>query len=434
MEPMTMMIAGQMISGLAQAYTSEKARGASAAELAKIKELYEGIIPPDYDVSIDAPPRFHKEAIASPKFQAALQSPSFDMSKFTPQNLEQVGKYAPQLAPLIKEAAPTLIQNSETMTKGRAAQTKALERLTKIGEGGFDPEYAQKVDEAGRSAQQEAQSRQSSLMDSFARRGVGGSGLELAAAMGSNAQAMDRSAMANQQAATDAYRNQLSALSQGAELGGNMFSQDANLQETNANIINQFNQRMSTAQQAWEKQRADQMNEAQVRNLAEKQRIADSNVGMANDAEMANRSRIDDLSKFNYNAQVGQQGRSDDLAKFKYNSAVDERGYQDNIAKYLAEWKAGQKKNQNAIKSQQYGDQMSRASGLAGMYQGNANNILSAAGDRNSAISGIAGAATNMGMNYQQKEDSKIARQEDRDFQERMAKNYGYQPGAYVKG
>lgn len=424
MDPLTIgvLVGGQAISGLVQYYNAEKARGASSAELKKIETLFNNIKPPDYDLSIDAPPAYHTEAVQSPKFAASIQSPKFDMSKFSPEKLAQVAQYVPTMAPLIKEAAPQLIQNSETMQKGRAAQIKALEKLTQIGEGGFDPEYAQKVQTAARQAQSEAQSRQESLMDSFARRGIGGSGLELAAAMSGNAQAMDRSAMANQQAATDAYRNQMQALAQSADLGGQLFSQDQNLQGTNAGIINAFNQRMSAAQQNWEQRRAQEMNDAQVRNLSEQQRIADANTNNTNVAAMADRSRMDDLTKFGYNAAVQQQGRGDQLAQDDYSRRVNERGYQNTLADSIAQWKSQQKDKQNTLKTQMFNNDMNKASGLAGRYQGNAQNILQQAADRNQAISGLSGAASNIAMGYQASQD----KQADRDWRESMAKKYGY--------
>lgn len=423
MDPITVAtIAGSAISGLAQYYNAEKARGASEAELKKIEDLYNNIKPPNYDVSIDAPPQYHAQAIQSPQFAASIQSPKFDLSKYTPEKLTQVAKYVPEMAPMIKEAAPQLIQNSSTMKLGRDAQIAALKKLSSIGSGEFDPEYAQKVQQAARQAQSEAQSRQQSLMDSFARRGLAGSGLELAASLAGNAQSMDRQAMTNQQAATDAYRNQMSALAQSGQIGGQLFAQDQNLQAQNAGIINAFNQRMSAAQQNWEQQRAQALNDAQVRNLAEQQRISDQNTNNANAATLADRQRMDELAKFGYNANMQQQQRSDTLAQNDYNRQLNERNYQNSLAESIANWKAQQKANQNNLKTQTFNNQMNQANGLAGQYRSNAQNILQSAADRNQAISGLAGAASTIGMNYQAQQD----RQADRDWRQSMAQKYGY--------
>ncbi len=394
MDPITAVaIGGSLISGLVQYYNAEKARGASADQLKKIEAQFNNIKPPDYNVSIDAPPALHQQAIESPQFSASIQSPKFDMSKLSPEKLKSVGDYIPALAPLIKEVAPTTIQNSEDMKFGRQAQMDALKKFMQVGEGGFDPEYAQKVQEASRSAQTEAQGRQGALMDTYARRGLGGSGLELAAQLGSNSQAMDRLASSNQQAATDSYKNQLQALAQGAGLGGDIRNQDQSLQAQNASIINSFNQRMSSQQQNWEQQRADALNQAQVQNLSNKQKIADTNVNNSNTFALNQQNRGDDLTKYGYGAQIDAQKRQDALAQQQYQNKTNERNTQNSIAQTLADWNASQRKYSNELKSQTYQNQMGMAAGKSGMYQANAQNILSAAQDKNQAIGGATNAA-----------------------------------------
>ncbi len=423
MDPITAVaIGGSLISGIVQHYNAEKARGANEDELRKIEEMFNAIKPPDYDVSIDAPPELHREAIASPKFSASIQSPNFDMSKLSPARLELVGKYVPDLAPLIKEVAPTTIQNTGDMQTGRNAQLAALKKFTQVGEGGFDPEYEQKIQQAARSAQTEAQGRQGALMDTYARRGLGGSGLELAAQLGSNSQAMDRLASTNQQAASDSYKNQLQALAQGANLGGQIQSQDQSLQSQNASIINSFNQRMSQQQQDYEQQRANQLNQAQVQNLANAQNVSNQNVSNQNQFALNQQGRTDDLAKYGYGAQVDAQKRQDALAQQQYGNQVNERNTQNSIAQSLADWNANQKKTQNSLKSQQYQDQLGKASGLAGNYQAQGQSALQAAADKNQAISGISGAVTQGALAYGNQQQTA----DDRAWREKMAKQYGY--------
>lgn len=388
----------QVVSGLVQAYNSEKARGAAKDKLNQIESLYNQIVPPDYDLSIQDPPALHTEAVQSPKFAASVASPSFDTSAFTPEKLQSVGKLVPQLAPLVKEVAPTLVQYSKDMKTGRQAQLNALDKLTKVGEGGFDPEYAQKIQQAEQKSQQVARASQASLMDSYNRRGVGGSGLELAAQLQGNASAMNNAAMSNQQAATDAYKNQLNALAQGAQLGGQIFGQDQSMQEQNAAIINAFNQRMSSAQQNWEQRNADVMNQAASRNLENEQSIANQNVMNKNQAALADRSRIDDLSKFNYNANVQQQNRTDQLAQQQYQNQLGERGYQNQIAQSLADWKNQQIQQQNQNKQALFNNDMSLNAARSGNLNAAAQMAMQYARDRNEQIQGTTDAVTNAAM------------------------------------
>jgi hypothetical protein len=406
MEPVTASIAigASLLSGLVQYYNAEKARGASQDQLKKIEQQFDSIKPPEYNLSIDAPPQYHMEAIQSPQFQ------QMDMRNITPEKLQQVGTYVPELAPLIKEAAPTLVQNTEDMKFGRQAQMDALKKFMQVGEGGFDPEYEQKVQQAARSAQTEAQGRQGALVDSFARRGLSGSGLELAAELGSNSQAMDRLAASNQQAATDSYRNQLQALAQGAGLGGQIQNQDQSLQAQNASIINSFNQRMSSAQQNYEQQRADAMNQAQVRNLSEQQRVADANTANTNQFALNQQGRGDEMTKY-----------QNSLAQQQYGNQVNERNTQNSLAQSLADWNANQRKYGNQLQSQQYQDQLGKASGKSGQYQAQANNILQSAADRNQAISGVSGAINQGALAYGNQQN----KANDQKWQEELAKKYG---------
>lgn len=434
MDPITIGVVGAaVIGGLVQAYNSEKARGASKEKLAEIERSYKALIPPDYDLSIQDPPELHAQAIQSPKFAAAVQSPNFDISAYTPEKLKEVGQLAPQLAPFIKEVTPTLIQQTETMKKGKDAQIQALDKLTKIGAGGFDPEYAQKVQQAQSGAQAQARAQQASLMDSMNRRGIGGSGLEMAAALQGNASAMNSSAQAQQQAATDAYHNQLNALSQGANIGAQLYSQDQSTQAQNANIINLFNQRMSAAQQNYEQNNANVLNQAAASNLANKQNIANQNVQNSNAAAMADRQRLDDLAKFGYTSAVQQQQIANQNAQTQYGNAVNERAYQNSIAQSLADWQNNQRLQNDARKQQMFNNEMAKTAGAAGVGQTQANSILQSAADRNQGISGITNAAVTGATMYQGQQNSADALAAEAKQRELDRQAYGTNPAAAGK-
>ncbi len=426
MEPLTISAIATIIGGLAQAYTAEQARGASQEKLDQIAEMYNNIKPPEYDVSIDAPPQLQKQALASPMFAQAVQAPSFDMSKFTPEKLKVIGTYSPQLAPLIKEVAPTLIQKTADMGTGRQAQLDALKKFSQVGAGGFDPEYAQKVQKASEATQQEAQGRQGALADSFARRGLGGSGLELAANMAGNAQGMNRLAGENQAAAASSYQNQLNALAQAAGIGSNIQNQDQSLQSQNAGIINSFNQRMSTAAQNQANNSAEMMNQAAMRNLSEGQRVADTNVNNANTAAVSERNRGDELAKFGYGAQMDAAKMQNQNAQNTFQNQVGERNNQNSVATTLAQWAADQKAKQNQLKSQTYNNQMGNAAANAGMYRDQSNTLLGQAADRNQAISGVTGAINTGALAYQ----NSVDKTEDRKMKQKMLDQYGYTGGA----
>lgn len=398
MEPMTMMAGAAALGGLVQLYNSEQARGAARDRLDEIERLYNSIKPPDYDLSITDPPKLHEEALRRPEFSSAVAAPKFNLEKLSPRELKLVGQMVPEVAPYIEEAAPQVLQKTQDMKTGREAQLAALKRLMSIGSGEFDPSLAQEQMAAQRRAEAEAEARSQSLLQDFARRGQGGSGLSFAAQMGGNAQAMDRLAQANMSAASDAYRNRLQALAQGAQLGSAIGAEDTSFQARNADIINAFNDRLSRNRQAWEQQRAAALNNAQQYNLGVAQGLSNQNVENQNRYDLTNQQRLDNLARYNYENQVSERNRADDLAKWGYAQDVADRNYANQLAMSKASWQAGEKDKRNSLLNRQYQDELSRAGLKAGVSMQQSNNDISAAQDRNAAIQGLA----NAGMVYAQ--------------------------------
>ena len=428
MDPISLgIVAGvSVISGLVQYYNAEKARGAEKKRLDEIEALFNKIKPPDYNVSIVEPPEVHQQAIQMPQFSDPATAPQWNLDKLEPKDLKQVQKFTPEVAPLILEAEPKLIEKSPEMAQGLEAQKSALRRFMSIGEGkDGDPLLAQKLQDAKRSTQAEAQSRAASIAQDFERRGLGGSGMELAAKIGAASQAMDRNAQMGMAAEAEAYRNQLNALAQGANLGGQIYGQEQSTQARNADTINAFNQRMSKRQQDWEQMRADALNNADLRNIQEAQRIADYNTMAGNQAAMADRARLDDLTKFNYGANINERNRADDLAKWKYGAQGQERAYQDARDVLNRKWKQENIDRQNAMKQRQYADQMQQASNKAGIGDRQIAATLGRAQDTNAAIQGLANVGAMYGMNMGQQNQANQRLKQEQDFKREMLAKYG---------
>lgn len=404
MDPITLgiMAGASVLGGLAQYHSAEKGRKASKRQLDKIEAIFNAIKPPDYDLSITDPPQLHMEKLSLPEFSDPLFAPKFDLSKLSPEDIKMIGKMNPELPALIYEAEPTLIEKTKDMEEGREAQLRALRKLSQIGESDFDPEYQQRVQEAARQAQGQAQSRQASIMQDFARRGVAGSGLNLASQMGATASAMDRAAQVNQAAATDAYRNRLNALMSGAQLGSQIGTEDRDLQSRNAGIINAFNQRVSRQQQDYENARAAAMNNAQRYNIGVGQGIEAQNVSARNQAAMADQARIDALAKYGANFAQSEAARADRNAQQQYQNRFGQQQYQNTLAAGQAAWEAGEKDKQNALRRQQFQDQTAIAQGKSGIAGQQAAGEISAARDRNALIQGLTNTALMGGMASQQ--------------------------------
>lgn len=232
-----------------------------------------------------------------------IQLPNFDVKSIKPEDFQLIQKYIPEAAPYIAEKNPKLIEETAKMKEGSEAQIGALRRLMQASSGN-DPEYLAKMNQSARRAQQEAQSRQASILQDAQRRGALNSGMQMASQMQAGAGSMDALAMQQQGQAADSYRNQLEALRQGAALGGDIRQGDIALQSRNNDVINQFNQRNTAAQQAYANQRADIANSAQKYNVGMAQDLANKNVAGRNESAVRNQDMMNRLAQQNYTNQV----------------------------------------------------------------------------------------------------------------------------------
>lgn len=271
------LIGGAIIAAnaIAQAYVANKQMGAEQDRLDDIRAEFDRIKPPELNMSLDEYITKNKGVL--PDYG---NLPTFEF--LTPEQFKAIEKYNPEFAGYVAQKSPELVKRSAVGEEGLSAQRQALRKLMLTGSLEQDPELMQKFSEADRNAQIGAQSRQQSLMQDYARRGQAGSGLQLAAQLGAGESAMDRSAQMSQQAASEAYRNRLQQLMQGAQLGGQMEQRDIGLQGSNADIINRFNEMTSKNYQNWLNQKANTANEAQKYNIEQAQDVANKNVNLQN--------------------------------------------------------------------------------------------------------------------------------------------------------
>ena len=378
-------LAVSAISGLAGLYQAEKARGASQRRLDKIARLFASITPPDYDMSIEEPPSMQRKNLQK-NFAMELPKTKFDESK-----IRAIGTYMPEFPKKVEEEAPQLLKETKTTEKGKAAQEKALSEFQRIAETSNDPRFRLLVERAKKRAQSEAQSRGDTIKTQMARRGLSGSGMELASQIGSSAEAMDRHGDMEMKAAADAYRNRLEALARGADLGRSLSEQDLSKQRTNLDIINRFNQRMSDRAQRMSEMRAEGMNAAQRRNMSEAQRL-----------EELNRRRADTIAGVRGQEARADVRRADEIKRWGYGQ------------------RAANRDRSNQLKRQMYEDQLSRARGAAGLADTRNQYDMSAARDKAAAWQGM-GDAASKGLGYigQMYADKAAKKDEDNDRQYR---------------
>jgi len=280
---------------------------------------------------------------------ANIDNPQYDFSQLSPEQYAVVAKYIPQLAKVLEEKAPQVVQRSGVGKEALGARMSALQKLRQASEQ-KDLESQLAMEEANNNARQQNSILQATNAQSMARRGIApGSGLEFAQMLSGQAQSAQDAAAGGRMAALEGRKRALGALRDSADIASSVDRDELNLATGNADIINQFNARTANRQQQVMNMNTEAVNDGNRFNTQTQQRVADANVA--------------------------------DRNKFK----VDERN------------------NQNALKQQTYNDQMGKVKVQAGIADTQASNIRGAAQDTNSAIQGGA----NMIGSYYMNEDKK---------------------------
>lgn len=354
-------VAAQAVSGLMQYYQQEKANGATRARLKEIEAMFNSIVPPDFDLKV----------YDDPRLAADIPAPMLNTEAITPELYQSVGQYVPEVASFVEETRPELVQATQAAKEGRTTQLEALERYKQIASGEFDPELQQKLSDASRRANMDAQSRTASILQDANRRGQANSGITLALQNDAAAQAMDRASQQSLLAAAEGYRNQLSALDKSAALGGDIRQSEMAEQAKNVDILNRFNERASKNYQDFLTTRADALNKAKILNLDREQKLANANVELRNKAKTDARDLQNDQQKLNY-----------DAAWKNRNNALD-----------VEERKA-------RLKQQMYENMLAKVRGKAGIAQTGIDYMNKAAQDRNATIRGVGDAVTAGALYY----------------------------------
>jgi len=210
------------------------------------------------------------------------------------QEFKQQGILSPELEKQINIEASKVAQIQED-PKLRDAAMQGLQLLQQSSERGFGAEEEAAFAQARREAGKEAQGRLQSILQQAQARGMGRSGAELAAQL-SASQAGDE-ALANQglDIAAERARAQRDAINRMFGAATELREQDFGVARTKAeakDLLNRFRVGMEADQQA---RNVAALRRAEELNLAEKQRIADVNIAMANQEQARqNEARLRD--------------------------------------------------------------------------------------------------------------------------------------------
>ncbi len=196
-------------------------------------------------------------------------------------------------------------------------QLQSLEGIGEYTEGNLTKADRGALRQVGRQVSGQDQARQQALLQEFARRGqdVEGSGLEFAARRQSSQDAAQRQAEQSDRVAQMAQQRALQALGQQATMAGNVrgqdFSEQARIKQAQT-AIDQFNRQN---QQSLAGRNIDRTNQASLRNLQERQRLAEQETATRNYEQEANRGLIQQRFGNELNLAAGRAGQQAGVAK-----------------------------------------------------------------------------------------------------------------------
>ena len=259
-------------TGIAQYLNSSAAQGANQDELNQLKQL-----------------------------ASQIQQPNFNVANIPPAQLQVLQQYAPSIAQYVPQKSPQLVSALSTNAQqGQNAQLQALQQNQQVAKTGTDPLLQMAQQQALNQASQAAGSEIATANQRAQQQGMApGGGMAYAAQLSQAAGAQNALANAGIQNAAGAYERQAAATNNAAQLGGQLYNQDVNLQSQNANTLNQYNQNVAQMGNAYNQYVAGQQNQAQQYNLGQNQSTANQNV--ANQYSNAVNNR-------NYANQQAQQG------------------------------------------------------------------------------------------------------------------------------
>ena len=217
--------------------------------------------------------------------------PSVQEQEIQNQQLQYLGQYTPEQQQAIAQAQSAM-GGITTDPRLQQAQMQALQTLTQMGQVPLTDTERMQLNQMQRDVAAQEQARQQSILQSLQQRGMGGSGQELAARLSSSQGAANAAQAQSDQIAAMAQQRALQAIGQAGTLGGQMQAQSFGQQAQQAqaqDVINAFNIANRRDIQSSNVGLANQLG-AQAQ--TERQRIAETNVGLSNQQQQYNKQLL----------------------------------------------------------------------------------------------------------------------------------------------
>lgn len=230
---------------------------------------------------------------------------------------ERAGLYTPELEQDLNDTfAESEMAKIQEDPELRKAQTEALSMMRNRAKVGLSAEDRAALNQVRNEVQRDAEAKRQQVLQQMQARGMGGSGAALVAQLQAGQDAQNLASQQSDTQMAQAQQRALQALGQSSDMASGMRSQDFNVNQAKASAIDERNRFLQQNSIARQQRNVGALNQAQLANLQEQQRIADANVAQAN----KEKQRQVDAQSGQYNQKLawasGKAGQLGNLSDF----------------------------------------------------------------------------------------------------------------------
>lgn len=251
-----------------------------------------------------------------------LNVPDPEQQKVVLQKFIQQGTLTPELEQAINRDS-SAYDKIQTDPRLKAAQSEALGSLQDIGHsGGLQLQDQANLQKGLNDVNVADRGRREAIQDNMQRRGMQGSGLGVAAQLGSAQDATNRQSQQQLDTLASARSRALQAIQGGGQLAGQMQQQQYGQQKDLAGARDAISAYNSQNLQNVNNKNVQARNDAASANLAARQAVANANTGIANQQEIQNKGTIQQQYDNQAKKVAGATGQYGNLAN-AYNNQAD---------------------------------------------------------------------------------------------------------------
>ena len=251
-----------------------------------------------------------------------IKLPSIDDQKLNLQNFQQGQQLTAKEDQAQQLSAQDALENVNLDPRLKQTQMNALDVLQKISGSGFTPDELNAMNQQREQREGDLTSKLKQIQQQQDMRGVGNSDMALAQRMMEAQGSANRGAQDARDMQAQAFKRSLDAVSQGANLAGNIdatdYARQAQLaQNLNSRELTNLNQRANV-----NASNVDRFNNALASNVNRLNTVSDKNVALQNDQQQFNKGLLDKQFQNELQLTAGRAGAAGQMANMNNANAA----------------------------------------------------------------------------------------------------------------